>query len=289
VRKDYPATKEGAVPVYGGVLYRFVHEMVPGDHVVYPSKVDRQVHIGTVAGQYQHQPGAHPRYPHRRAVKWTTALPRTRFSQGALYEIGSALTLFQVKNHEDEFLAAAAGGPSVVADEAADDAAAAIVAEEIELTTRDSVLKRLARELKGHPFAEFVAHVLGAMGYRTRVSPPGPDKGIDIVAHKDELGFEPPIVKVQVKSTEGSVGAPEVQALYGNVEAVEFGLLVTLGTFTNQAHSFAHSKANLRLVDGDEVVEMVLRHYDYLDARYKGLIPLKRVYLPEPAGEVDTG
>lgn len=40
------------------------------------------------------------------------------------------------------------------------------------------------------------------MEYRTRVSPEGPDGGVDIIAHKDELGFEPPIIKVQVKSTE---------------------------------------------------------------------------------------
>ena len=63
-------------------------------------------------------------------------------------------------------------------------------------TTRDFVLKRLAQELKGHPFAHFVAHLLNTMGYRTRVSPEGVDGGIDIVAHKDELGFEPPIIKV---------------------------------------------------------------------------------------------
>src|SRR5262249_32427628 len=77
--------------------------------------------------------------------------------------------------------------------------------------------KRLAQELKGHPLAEFVAHLLNTMGYRTRVSPEGPDGGIDIVAHKDELGFEPPIIKVQVKSTAGSVGDPIVSALYGKV------------------------------------------------------------------------
>ena len=70
------------------------------------------------------------------------------------------------------------------------------------------------------------------MGYRTRVSPEGPDGGIDIVAHKDELGFEPPIIKVQVKSTEGSIGDPMVSALYGKVGAGEFGLMVALGTFT---------------------------------------------------------
>jgi restriction system protein len=79
--------------------------------------------------------------------------------------------------------------------------------------------------LKGHPFADFIAHLLNTMGYRTRVSPEGPDGGIDIVAHKDELGFEPPIIKVQVKSSEGSIGDPAVPALYGKVGNSEFGLL----------------------------------------------------------------
>jgi restriction system protein len=119
------------------------------------------------------------------------------------------------------------------------------------------------------------------MGYRTRVSPEGPDGGIDIIAHKDELGFEPPIVKVQVKSNEGNIGDPVVSALYGKVSSSEFGLLVTLGTFTNAARNFARSKSNLRLIDGSELVQLVLQHYEQFDSRYKGLLPLKRVYIPE--------
>jgi restriction system protein len=52
-----------------------------------------------------------------------------------------------------------------------------------------------------------------------------------------------------------------VGALYGKVAAGEVGLLVTLGTFTNQAKSFAHSKSNLRLIDGEELVGLILAHY----------------------------
>ena len=163
----------------------------------------------------------------------------------------------------------------------AQDESVAAVAEDVGETTRDFVLKRLAQELKGHPFAEFVGHLLNAMGYRTRISAEGPDGGIDIVAHKDELGFEPPIIKVQVKSTEGSVGDPLVSALYGKVGAGEFGLMVTLGTFTAQATSFAKSKGNLRLIDGDDLVKIIFQHYDEFDSRYKGLLPLRRVYVPE--------
>jgi restriction system protein len=275
-----PNVKPGVIPNNAGQLYRFVHEMKIGDVVIYPSKVDHEVHLGRVDGAYAYEPATEPGYPHVRAVTWLKSVPRTTFSQGALYEIGSALSLFQVKNYADEFRAVLEG-QAIPAPPVGEDESVAAVAVDIEETTRDFILKKLAQELKGHPFADFVAHLLTTMGYRTRISPPGPDGGIDIVAHKDEMGFEPPIVKVQVKSTVGSTKNPEVSALYGNVTTGEFGLLVTLGTFTAQAVNFARSKSNLRLVNGEELVRLILEHYDQFDSRYKGLLPLRRVYVPE--------
>lgn len=67
----------------------------------------------------------------------------------------------------------------------------------------------------------------------------------------------------------------------------EYGLLVTLGNFTTQARHFERSRSNLRLIDGEELVQLVLQHYDGLDSRYKGLLPLKRVYIPEVLKEED--
>lgn len=280
VAEVYPDKKPGAIPNNAGQLFRFVHEMKPGDLVIYPSKRDRQIHLGRVESGYRFDPHTDSGYPNLRSVQWLKTVPRTQFSQGALYEIGSAMSLFLVKNYADEFRAALEGKSAPIVSVEQDESVAA-VAEDIEETTRDFVLKRLAQELKGHPFADFVAHMLNIMGYHTRVSSEGPDGGIDIVAHKDELGFEPPIIKVQVKSSEGSIGDPAVSALYGKVGAGEYGMLVTLGVFTTQAKNFAKSKTNLRLLDGDDVVELVFRHYDRFDSRYKGLLPLRRVYVPE--------
>lgn len=50
---------------------------------------------------------------------------------------------------------------------------------------------------KGYDFENFVANILNAMGYRTKVSKQGGDSGIGIVAYKDEF---PPRICVQVKS-----------------------------------------------------------------------------------------
>src|SRR5436309_2557702 len=66
------------------------------------------------------------------------------------------------------------------------------------------------------------------------------------------------------------------------VRSMKLGpLLVALGIFTSQARVFARSKHNLRLIDGSELVDLILQHYERFDSRYKGLLPLKRVYVPE--------
>jgi restriction system protein len=276
----YPNAKPGAIAVNAGQLFRFVHEMQPGDIVLYPSKVDKEIHIGRVTGPYRYDKSIQPSYFHRRDVQWLKQVPRTRLSQGALYEIGSAMTLFQVKNYADEWLAILDDRQPLPPPPDEDETVAAVT-EDIIQNTRDFVLKTLSRELKGHPLAEFVAHLLRTMGYHTRVSPPGTDRGIDIIATRDELGFEPPIVKVQVKSSDANTGRPDVQALYGNVENNEHGLFVALGGFTPPATDFARSKSNLRLIDGDALVDLILAHYEEFDSRYKGTLPLKRVYVPE--------
>lgn len=277
VAKAYPDKKPSSIPINAGQLYRFIHEMQVNDLIVYPSKISREVHIGKITGEYLYDPSYEKTYPHRRAVKWIKSFARTNFTQGALYEIGSAMSLFQVKNFADEFLNSIEGKTTpqpITKDET-------VNFEYIEETTRDFIFKKLSQEMKGHPLADFVANLLSTLGYRTRVSPAGPDGGIDIIAHKDELGFEPPIIKVQVKSSEKNIGEPDVSALYGKVGTKEYGLLVTLGKFTAQALNFAKSQSNLRLIDGEELIELILSHYEQLDSRYKGLLPLKKVYIPE--------
>ena len=282
----YPNAKPGAIPNYAGQLVRFAQEMQPGDWVVYPSRAERMVYLGEVAGGYQYDPLSDAGYPNRRAVKWLKSLPRTHFSQGALYEIGSAMSLFQVKNYADEFRSAIEGKPVPLIPVAKDETVA-VVAQEIDETTRDFILKRLAQELKGLPLEGFVVHLLECMGYHARLTRKN-EPSVDVIAHKDHLGIEPPIIKVQVKSSEGIATDKDVSALYGKLSAGEYGLFITLGGFSPSSRNFEQGKSNLRLIDGDEFVDLILQHYDHFDARHKGLLPLRKVYVPEGivAGEL---
>ena len=156
-------------------------------------------------------------------MRWLrTGIPRSTFSLGALREIGGALTLFKVAKHDREFLLATHGldkhseQSGDVSDELIEEQQEAAAEDNLDAgritqTTRDWLIATLATRYKGHPFAEFCAQLLEAMGYRTQLSPPGRDRGVDIVAHKDPLGLEQPLIKVQCKSSEGQVG--DVRAL----------------------------------------------------------------------------
>lgn len=281
VAEAYPDSKPGKIVNSASQLFRFVHEMKAGDLAAYRSKVDHQIHLGRIVGEYEYRPEL--QYINVRPITWLGMYPLTQFSQGALYELGSALTLFQVKNFAEEFLAAIGDkkAASARSETASEDETVAVVAEEIEQNTRDFIYKQLAQHLKGYGLQSFVSNLLTTMGYRTVESPEGADGGVDIVAHKDELKLEPPIVKAQVKSTEGSVGGPEVKQLFGNLGQGEVGLFVTLGSFSRQAIEFANTRANLRLINGDELVEIIFRHYEQLDPKYKRLLPLRKVYVPE--------
>jgi restriction system protein len=173
--------------------------------------------------------------PNRHSVKWTGAIARPEFSQSALHEIGSAVTLFQVKNNADEFLAAFEGKPlkSEDVDAETGNAAAAIAEEEIE----DFVIKRLKSGLTFRQFEHFIAHLLERMGYHCRVTQASGDGGVDIIAHKDELGFHD-VIKIQCKQTLSTIGQPQVAQLYGHVQEDEHGLFVTLGGYSTPAIEF---------------------------------------------------
>ncbi len=93
--ETYPDAKKGSIATSAGMLYRFCYEAKPGDYVVFPSKFNREVNIGIIEGDYVYKPQTE--FGNTRTVKWLKHLPRTAFSQGALYEIGSAMTFFSVK------------------------------------------------------------------------------------------------------------------------------------------------------------------------------------------------
>lgn len=285
----YPETKPGAVPVQAGTLYRFAFEIAVGDVVVAPYKPDSTINIGIVTGPYYYVENAEF-HPHRRPVQWKkVGVARSVFTQPALNEIGSAITLFGIRKHAAEFLAVL-NAPSD-----SDDAVTAAIeqAQEQEPTeepsdeprvsrvdrfARDFVLNRLKSQSITHQeFEEFTADLLRGLGYEARVTQYSQDGGVDVLAHRDPLGVEQPLIKVQCKHKTGSISAPEVQQLVGTLAPGELGLFVTLGTYSKDARSIERQKQGLRLLTGEDIVSLVLTAYEKLPERWQKLVPLTRL------------
>lgn len=277
----YPNAKKGSIAIGAGMLYRFRHEVQVGDYIVFPSKNNREVNIGVVEGEYIYDSNQ-VEYVQTRKVKWLKHLPRMAFSQGALYEIGSAMTLFSVKNYADEFLGALDKNFKKKALSDFEDESIGAIADDIIESTKDFILKELSRQFKGYDLEGFVADLLRAMGYRTTVSPQGGDSGIDITAYKDEL---PPRILVQVKSQDGEIRETTIQSLKGAMREGDYGLFITLSNYTKNAQKYLDSTPIIRGINGTELVDLILKYYDDLSDKYRKMIPLKQVYIPVPKEE----
>lgn len=281
-KEVYPNAKKGQIANGAGMLYRFIHELQIGDYVVFPSKTDRKINIGTVESDYFFDDND-GEYVQRRKVKWLKHIPRLNFSQGALYEVGSAMSFFSVKNYADEFLSALDKDfNKIISSDDVEDESVGATADDIVESTKDFILKELSRKLKGYDLEAFVADLLRAMGYRTIVSPQGGDSGIDIKAYKDEL---PPRILVQVKSQDSDIKETTIQSLKGAMREGDYGLFVTLSNYTKNAQKYLNSTPIIRGINGTELVELILKYYDDLSERYRKMIPLKMVYIPVPKDE----
>lgn len=276
----YPDAKKGQIATGAGMLLRFLYEVQIGDYVIFPSKIDRKINIGTIESDYYYE-DADGEYVQRRKVKWLKHLPRTYFSQGALYEVGSALSFFSVKNYADEFLEALVGGKKAPLPDGPDNTVGA-TAEDIKENTKDFILKELSKNLKGYDFELFLADLLRAMGYRAEVSPQGGDSGIDITAYKDEL---PPRILVQAKSGDGDIKEATIQSLKGAMREGDYGLFVTLADYKPNAKKYLASVPIIKGINGIELAALVLKYYEDLSEKFQRIIPLEKVYIPVPKEE----
>lgn len=155
----------------------------------------------------------------------------------------------------------------------------AIKLEQLESNARDGIKQHIAAK-DPYQFQEMVAALLRAMGYHTPfVAPKGKDGGVDIIAYVDPLGAQTPRIKVQVKHRpETSIGASDIRALLGILRAGDIALFVTSGTFSQDAkNTSTSSREFIRLIDGDDFINMWQEYYDKMSDEDKNMLPLKRI------------
>lgn len=132
-----------------------------------------------------------------------------------------------------------------------------------------------------YDFQDLVAALLKAMGYHVGwVSPPGPDRGIDIVAYTDPLGAEGPRIKVQVKRRQEKTNVDGVRSFLAVLGSHDVGLYISAGGFTSDAEREVRSQENRRitLIDLEKLFELWVEHYESIDDNERNLLPLTPVH-----------
>jgi len=289
LREVYPDSGKNKLENHARQLWAFVHQMKPGDWVVIPRKTKSAITVAEVVGPYTFDPQAEDPYYHHRDVKWIEQdVPRSNFDQDLLYSFGAFLTICRIKRNDAEqrVRAMAKNGwkptgtprpPPPVPPGDEDDGDSVDLGQ----LARDAIAKLVIQKFKGHGLARLVAAILEAEGYHTYVSPPGPDKGVDILAAPGSLGFGTPKLCVQVKSGEGPVDRPTLDQLIGVMQnfGADQGLLVSWGGFKSSVDRETASQFfQVRLWDADALIEQLLEQYDQLPAEIRAELPLKRIW-----------
>lgn len=155
-------------------------------------------------------------------------------------------------------------------------------AEELNLLESDARegIRQFIVSKSPYEFQDMAAALLRAMGYHTPfIAPKGKDGGIDIIAYLDPLGAQTPRIKVQVKhKPDTAIGASEVRALSGILKAGDIALFVTSGTYSADARNAASGNDKfIRLIDGNDFIDMWQEYYDKMTDDDKNMLPLKRI------------
>ncbi|MDR0437299.1 MAG: restriction endonuclease [Bacteroidales bacterium] len=280
IRENYPDYKKGQIISSAGQIYRFLSEFKKGDCVMTYNHSERTYFIGEIESDYKFDEKI-SEYFHIRKVKWIGKVNRDDLSTSTKNTIGAILTIFEIpKQAREELFSLLAGKPSKMIEEASEEEALEEVRDDFIAKshefTKDKVLSLDWEEMQ-----ELVAGILRAMGYKTRISGKGADRGKDIIASPDGLGLESPKIVVEVKHRQGSMGSQEVRSFLGGLRASDRGLYISTGGFSKDA-KYEAERANvpITLVDSDILVELIIQYYDSFDNDTKTLVPLKKIYWP---------
>jgi restriction system protein len=299
LREVMPDEGKNRLRNYSAQLNQFVNTMRVGDMVVMPRKVTNGVAIGVVAGDYAFDPARGVK--HSRPVQWRAeSLPRDTFKQDLRHSFGAFLSVCEIKRNAalDRVKAVLETGldpgpllgkqgqvpkAPVTGNGESEETEPDDYQTDIEDLANQQIVSLIKTEFAGHALADLVAEILRVEGYTTKVSPPGPDGGVDILAAGGTLGLGEDRICVQVKSGDGAVNR-EVIATLGNalrITNAQTGLLVSIGGVTAAAQKDLDADFfRLRLWQMPDLLRALFRTYGELSDETRAKLPLKQIWAP---------
>lgn len=288
--KAHPEWSRPRLGTHVGQLHRFSKEMAVGDEVATYDPNLRRYLIGVVTTEARWEPDLVEWLPYVRNVKWDRRVARDSLSVESRNTLGAIQTIFRLgagASAELRKLAVPLDAPAEVQpapvikanDEDRGESIEDLREEVVEKAER--FIEDLLAALEPYPMQDLVAGLLRAMGYKTRVSSPGADHGVDIFASPDGLGLEEPRIFVEVKHRKAAMGSQQLRAFLGGRKPGDRCLYVSTGGFTKDARYEAErSTVPLTLITLPDLRALLIEHYEALDAETKRLVPLTKLYWP---------
>ena len=283
-READPDAAPAKVAFEVGEVWSFGKRIEPKHLVVLPLKAQSAIAIGEVTGPYRYRTDLGDSIRHIRPVTWLrTDIPRISFEPDLLATFNCPPTVYQISrnNAEERIRAVLNGQKDAGMIESEEGEASETQVQDIEQAATDQLLDYIQSKFTKHKLADLVDAVLRAEGYLTRVSPPGPDGGVDILAGAGPMGFGSPRLCVQVKSSPDPVDVTVLRGLQGvlqNFQAHQ-GLLVCWAGFNTKVFQEARqSFFTIRLWDSGDLLQAIVKNYDKFSSDLQAELPLKRVW-----------
>ena len=290
----YPGEKPRTRAAWAGTVRRFVKDVKVGDPVATYDNESRLYHLGNIRSDVERRTFDIDGEKHEwffRDVKWLDQVPRDSLLLDTRNRLGGILTVFRIPTAASEDLRRRA--PQSAPNGAQDDAESPPPNGETDETNEtdaiqeyidksDQFVEDAIAKLDWEQLQELVAGIIRAMGYKTRVSSPGPDRGVDIFASPDGLGLSEPRIFVEVKHRPNvRIGSQDVRSFLGGRQQGDRCLYVSVGGFTQEARYEAdRSQIPITLIAMSQLRELLVDYYEALDSETRALVPLKRVYWP---------
>lgn len=157
--------------------------------------------------------------------------------------------------------------------------------QEINLATRNVLRDRLGN-MSPKGFEELIGEILIAIGFdedTVEVSGRSGDGGIDVVGIMEIEGVARIDVAVQVKRYKANIASDKITALRGSLMPNQRGIFITTSKFTKQALQEANAigKSPISLVDGEKVIDLLLRHKIGVKEQQHVIYEMDDSYWPE--------
>lgn len=256
-----------------GQLSKFAWDLQVGDVIVTPTEDSEYLLVGIVDSTYYYEVTEDCPFGHRRRVKWSKEkVLRSSLSVPGQHTLRTPRTVFEVRPPDEllRLLGKEVPTPKPI--------------EHTEKSITSMVIERLL-DLDADEFEILVTELLTTLGFEAEKTGKTGDGGVDVQGTLAVYNFATVDLYVQVKRYKPSskINFKTIREMRAAVPEKVQAAFVTTGGYDSKARQEAERIGFKRigLIDGDQLVDILVDEYEGLSEELRHKIGLRRVLVPK--------